>query len=215
MFSCIPPCSSCTSGHFLPWRAKGQAKEASLRARLTTGLCHSYQHSHHAVRHPTSVLPYLLILCRYFCPALIGVKCQTGRKGNEKGKERDKCRCPLWHSGSPDGSLEQQGWSVSRALKSPAACDLCSRMPFWYECPLGCVLLDCPFSIIRKHNHRLGCSEACRQHMGSKGDSFNYSRSYSEDKSFLISAVMESLFPSVPELLQSTLAKLWALSEKV
>lgn len=57
------------------------------------------------------------------------------------------------------------------------------------------MLLDCPFSIIRKHNHRLGCSEACGQHVGGKGDSFNYSRSYSEDKSFLISAVMDSPLP--------------------
>lgn len=122
MSSCIPPCS-CTSGHLLPRRAK----ETSLRARLTTGLCHNYQHLHHAMKHPTSVLPYLLILCRYFRSALSSVKCQTGSKGNEKGKERNKCRCPLWHSGSPDGSLEQQGWFVSRALKSPAACDLCSR----------------------------------------------------------------------------------------
>lgn len=90
----------------------------------------------HTTRCSTTAMPHLLILCRYFSPAVISTKYQTVREAE------GKCQCPLWHKVSPDDSLEQCSSFVGKALKSPAACDLWNGRSaegclLWYECPLG------------------------------------------------------------------------------
>lgn len=77
---------------------------------------------HHTMRCSTTAMPHLLILCRYFSPAVISTKYQTVREAE------GKCQCPLWHKVSPDDSLEQlfcrqslekpcSMWSMKRAVR--------------------------------------------------------------------------------------------------
>lgn len=146
-----PSCYSCTPGKLLPWRAKGQAKETSPRARLTTCSCQKYQNLHHAMRLETHSDNKTLghrfatsfILCKYFAQLWSAWNGKLeGKEGREGGTTKGKRWCHLWHWVSPDNGPEQHSWLVGKALKSPAACDLWNRRSaegclLWYECPLG------------------------------------------------------------------------------
>lgn len=170
MFSCIPPAipahheSSCL----------GEQRDRNKQAMLTVCSCQKYQHLHHTARLETqtdnntfdhwfatsfNLLNILPSSDQHEMPKW------KGRRGKKRGQRVNVSVA------FGTGCLQITVWSSRADLQAKARKalqhviyetgglqkDVSSDM----NVPLGWILLDCTSSIIRKHDHRLGCFEAC------------------------------------------------------